>query len=162
VDEIFRELIESNFSDLRGLTVDASIPVPQQLVNEIILAAIQDHSKIRDFEVLIHRQNRVSINLKTSLWPWPVELKLRLDNQVEFSGSPKITAWLETKVLLARIGSLLNVLPAGVRLREDQIILDVKSFLSTAQQQRILELIRSVEIKTEEGKVIFDVKIAVD
>lgn len=162
MDEIFRELIESNFSDLRGLTAHASIPVPQQLVNEIILAAIQDHSKIRDFEVLIHRQNRVSINLKTALWPWPVELKLRLDTRVDFSGSPKIRARLENKVLLARIGSLLNVLPAGIHIREGQIILDVESFLSVPEQSRILELIRSVEIKTEEGKVIVDVKIAVD
>jgi hypothetical protein len=162
VDDIFRRLIDSNFSDLRGLTAEVSIPVPQQLVNEVIAAVRQGGGRLEDFEVLVHRQNRVSINLKTPLWPWPLELKLRLDNRVDFGGSPKIRARLENKVLLARFGSLLNVLPAGIRIHEDQIILDVESFLSTPEQKRILELIRSVEIKTDEGQVIFDIKVNVD
>lgn len=162
MDEIFQKLIDSNFSDLRGLTVDASIPVPQQLVNEIIAPAIQGNPNISDFEVTVQRQNRVSINLKTPLWLWPLELKLRLDNQVDFSGSPKIRAWLESKVLLARIGSFLKALPAGISIHNNLVVVDIRSFLSGPEQRRILEWIRSVEIKTEEGKMIFDIKILVD
>jgi hypothetical protein len=162
VDEIFRNLIESNFSDLRGLTVDASVPVPQQLVNEIIAAVIQGNANIHDFEAIVHRQNRVSINLKTPLWPWPLELKLRLDDRVDFSGSPKIRAWLESNILLARIGSSLKALPAGISIHHDQVLADIESFLSTPEQKRLLGWIRSVEIKTDEGKMIFDIKILVD
>jgi hypothetical protein len=160
MDEIFRKVINNNFSDLEGLTVDASIPVPEHMINEMITAAIQSNSNISYCKVSVSQHNRVSVNLKTPLWPWPLELKLRLKNVVDFTRSPKFIAWLENKVLLARIASFLT-LPAGISIRDDQVVVDIGSFLSTPEQKRILELVRSVEIKTEEGKVIFDVKIEV-
>src|SRR5262245_43449484 len=40
MDKIFRKIIDNNFSDLKGTIVDASIPVPQYLINEIIEAAL--------------------------------------------------------------------------------------------------------------------------
>jgi len=46
MEEIFRRIVEDNFSDLKGLTVDASIPVPGQLVNQIIAAALQGNKNI--------------------------------------------------------------------------------------------------------------------
>jgi hypothetical protein len=162
MDEIFRKVIHNNFSDLEGLTIDASIPVPEHFINEIIVAAIRGNSKISDCKVSVSRQNRVSVNLKTPVWPWPLELKLRLDSVVDFRSSPRIRAWLENKVFLARIGSFLKALPAGITIQDDQVVVDIESFLSMPEQKRILELVRSVQIKTEEGKVIFDVRIEVN
>ena len=53
MDEIFKKLIDSNFSDLNGLTVDASVPVPQYIVNEIIEAALQGNKNIEHCRVSI-------------------------------------------------------------------------------------------------------------
>jgi hypothetical protein len=36
MDEIFEKTIGNEFSDLKGLTVDASIPVRQHIINELI------------------------------------------------------------------------------------------------------------------------------
>lgn len=162
MEQIFRRVIDSNFSDLHGLTVDASIPVPEPLINEIIAAAIRGNDNIDYCKVSIHRENRVAVNLKTPLWPWPLELKLRLEGQMDFRGSPKIHARLENKVFLARIGSFLHALPPGIHIHEDQIVVEIEAFLSTPEQKRMLGLIRSVAIKTEEDKVMFDVKVKVD
>jgi hypothetical protein len=159
MDQLFRRLLEDNFSDLPGLAADVSIPVPEHLVNEIINVAIRESRNISYCRASISRNNRASVNLKTPLWPWPLELKLRLENSMDFPVSPQIRARLENKVLLARIGSFLKALPAWVSIHGDQVDLDVSSFLPP-EQRRFLELVKSVEVKTEEGKVIFNVRIA--
>jgi hypothetical protein len=162
MDEIFQKIVNNNFSDLTGLTVDASIPVPQDLINEIITAALHGSKNIEYCQAAVRRQNRVSVKLKTTLWPWPLDLKIRLFKSVDLTGSPKIRAFLENNVLLGKIGSFLNALPDGVKLYGDQVVVDIGAYLQTPEQARILKLIRSMEIKTEEGKAIFDVKIRVD
>ena len=161
VEEIFQRLIDRKFSELRGLTIDASIPVPELLINEIIVATMPRNGNISDVELFVYSQNRVSLNLKTTLWPWPLELKLRLDHQVDFRGTPIIKARLENKVLLARLGSFLKALPAGISIHNEQVVLDIASFLPSPELKKMLDLVQSVEIKTEAGKVILDVRIEV-
>jgi hypothetical protein len=164
MDKIFRKIIDNNFSDLKGTIVDASIPVPQYLINEIIEAPLQGNKNIEFCRVSIHGQNRVSANVKTTLLPWSINLKLKLDNSVDFASfsSPKIRAWLENNRLLGSLGSFFNALPKGVKLYGNQIVIDIASFLQTPEQKRMLDLVKFVGINTEEGKIILDVKIEVD
>ncbi len=164
MDKIFQKLIDSNFSDLKGLSVDATVPVPQYLVNEILAAALEGNKNIESCQVSIHEQNRVSANVKTTLLPWSLNLKLKLDKSVDFASfsSPKIRAWLENNILLGRLGSFFNALPEGIKLYGSQIVIDITSFLQTPDQRRMLDLVKSVEIQTEEGKVILDAKIEID
>lgn len=161
MDEIFYRLFSDGFSELAGLTVDASIPVPERLINELVSAALQGNKNISYCRVSISHQNRISINLKTPLWPWPLELKLRLERMVDFSRSPLLRAKLDNKVLLGRLGSFFKVLPDGVYIQGDQVIVDLGAFVQAPAQKRFLELVKSAEIRTEEGKVILDVKAAV-
>ena len=57
---------------------------------------------------------------------------------------------------------MFNVLPEGIKLYGDQVVVDLGVFLQTPEQKRILDLVKSVEIDTVEGKVILDVRIEVD
>ena len=157
MDEIFQRILDSNFSELPGLTIDASIPVSESLINEIIGEAILGNKNIRYCRVSISRQNRASVNLKTPLWPWPLELKLKPENAMDFAVSQKIRARLENKVLLAKFGSFLNALPKGISIHGDHVVIDVASLLP--EHKKLLALVQSVEIKTEEGKVILNVRI---
>lgn len=163
MDTIFQKIIDNNFSDLKGTTVDASIPVPQYLINEILGALLQGNKNISSCQASIHRQNRVDINLKTTLLPWSLNLKLKLDTSVDFASfaSPKIRGWLENNILLGRVGAFFNALPEGVKLYGNQIVIDIGSFLQTPEQKRMLSLVRSVGMSTEDGIVILDVKIEV-
>ena len=162
MDEIFQKIIDNNFSDLKGLTVDASIPIPQYIVNEIIEAALQGNKNIEYCRVSIGEQNRISAKLKTTSWPWPLDLKLRLFKAVDLARSPRIRASLENNLLLGKLGSFFRALPKGINLYGNHVVLDIGSFLSTPEQKKILDLVKSAEINTEEGKVILDVKIRVD
>jgi hypothetical protein len=162
MDKIFRKTIENNFSELAGLTVEASIPVPEHIVNEIVDAALLGTKNINYCRVSISRENRVSVNLKTPLWPWPLKLKLKLFKSVDLTSSPKIRAFLENNLLLGKLGSLFKVLPDWINIYEDQIVVDMGSFLQTPEQKRMLDLVKSVEIRTDQAKIIFDVKAGVD
>jgi len=164
MDEIFQKLISNNFSDLAGLTAAASVPVPQYLANEIIEATLEGNKTIKSCRVSIHAQNRVSLNLKTPVWPWPLHLNLRLDKSFDFASfaSPKIRAWLENNRLLGSLGSFFHALPEGVKLYGDQVVIDIGSFLRTPEQKRMLDLVKSVDIRTDEGKVLLDINIEVE
>jgi len=74
--------------------------------------------------------------------------------------SPKLRAWLENNILLGRLGALFNALPEGVKLYGNQAVIDLGSFLNP-DQRRMLSLVKSVAIDTEEDKMILDVKIEV-
>jgi hypothetical protein len=164
MDKIFQKIIDNNFSDLKGTTVDASIPVPQGLINELIEAALKGNKSISSIRASVHPQNRVSLDVKTTLLPWTLNLKLKLDRSVDLASysSPKIRGWMENNRLLGSLGSLFNALPEGVKLYGDQVVFDLGYFIRAPEQKRMLGLIKSVGIRTEEGILILDVKAAVD
>jgi len=164
MDKIFQKIINNNFSDLKGITVDASVPVPQALINELIEASLKGNKSITSVRASVHPQNRVSLDVKTSLLPWTLNLKLRLDTSIDLASysSPKIRAWMENNRLLGSLGSLFNALPEGIRLYGDQVVIDLGSFLRTAEQKKYLDFVKSVNIRTEEGRLLLDVKLEVD
>jgi hypothetical protein len=164
MDKIFQKIINSNFSDLKGTTVDASIPVPQALVNELIEAALKGNKNVASIRASVYAQDRVSLDVKTTLLPWPLNLKLKLDKSVDLASysSPKIRAWMENNRLLGSLGSLFNALPEGIKLYGAQVVIDLGVFIRTPEQKRIIELIKSVGISTKAGTLILDVKIEVD
>jgi len=164
MDKIFQKIINNNFSDLKGTTVDASVPVPESLINEIIAAAIRGNKNIKSCKVSIHGQNLVSANVKTTLLPWSLNLKMKLDKSVDFESfsSPKIRGWLENNILLGKLGALFNLLPDGIKLYGNQIVIDIAAFLPAPEQRRMLGLVKSAKIRTEEDKVIFGVRAEVE
>ncbi len=163
LEEIFQKLIANNFSDVAGLTANASIPVSESLANEMIATMLQGEETIRSCVVSIHEQNQVSMRLKPSLLPWSLHLKLKLDKAVDLASfsSPKMRLWLENNQLLGSLGAFFNALPGWARLYGNQLVIDLGSFLRTPEEKRIFNLLKSLEIRTEEGKAIFDVKIEV-
>ncbi len=162
MDRVFQKLMDSHFSDLAGLTIDASIPVPERVANEIIESALWGNKNISGCRVSIGPQNKVSAIIKTPLWLWPIHLKLKLERSVDMTGSPMIRASLENHVLLGQLGALFKMLPNGINFHDKQVIVDVRSLLETPEQRQMLDLVKSIEIRTEPAKLILDVKIKVE
>jgi len=125
MDAIFQRLVDSNFSELTGLEVNASVSVPERLVNEIVAASLIGNKNLEYCRVSIGGQNRVTADIKSPLWPWPFHLKLKLFREVDFSGSPKVRAFLENNVLLGKLGALFKALPEGIVFYQDQISVDL-------------------------------------
>jgi hypothetical protein len=161
MDKIFSRLAEDNFTELAGLLVDASIPIPEHLVNEIIQAELRGNRNISSCQVNIRGDNRVLVDLKTPRWPWPINLKLKLFNSVELKPSPKIRAFLENNLLLGKLGSFFKGMPDWIFLYNNQIAIDLDAFMKP-DHKRLLALVKSLEIKTEENKIILNVTARVD
>src|SRR5215212_67912 len=164
MEKIFEKMIRNNFSDLKGATVDASVPLPQSLINEFLAEALRGNQSVASIQASIHTQNRLSLNVKTTLLPWPLNLNLKLDNSIDFASysSPKIRAWMENNRLLGSLGSMFNALPEGIKLYENQVVIDLGTFLRTPEQRRLLSFVKSIGMRTEEGKVILDAKIEIN
>ena len=164
MEKIIQRIIRNNFSELNGMAVDASVPVPEPLINELIAEALKGNKNIASVRASIHPQNRVSVDVKTKALPLTLNLKLKLDTSVDFASysSPKIRVWLENNRFLGSLGSLFNALPEGIKLYGDQIVIDLGAFLRNPEQKRLLHLVKSMDIRTEVGKVILDAKIEVD
>lgn len=161
MDTIFQRLFANSFSELPGLTVDASIPVPEDLVNEIIDAALRGNKSITYTRVSIHPDNRVIADVRSPLLPWTLHMKMKLFHSVDFTVVPKLRAFLENNLLLGRLGSLFHALPKGLTLYNNQIAMDVEMF-TPPEHKHLLTLVKSVDLQTEEGKVILKVKLARD
>jgi len=158
MDKIFQRIIDNNFSELPGLVVGACIPVPESLISEIIQTTLRGNRTISYCRVTVGRDNEITADVKSPLLPWTIHLKMKLFGSVDFTSSPKVRAFLENNVLLGKLGALFNALPQGINIYDDQVVVDIGSFLSP-EQKGLLDLVRSVDIKTIEGKVILDVKI---
>ena len=81
-------------------------------------------------------QNRVFVKLKTTILPWPLDLKLKLFKSVDLARSPRIRASLENNLLLGKLGSFFKALPEGIKLYGNQVVVDIESFLSTPEQKK--------------------------
>ena len=164
MDKLFQKIVRNNFSDLKGTTVSATVPVPQYLLNDLIAETMKGNKNIASIQTSVHPQNRLSLDVKTTLLPWALNLKLKLDKEVDFASysSPKIRAWMENNRLLGSLGSLFNALPEGIKLYGNQVVIDLEAFLPEPEHRRLLSLVKSVGIRTEEGTIILDAKIEVN
>ena len=164
MDQVFKRILDNNFSDLKGSTASASIVVSQSVINEVIKAALRGNRNIDSVQLSMQAQNRVSVDVKTTLLPWPLNLRLKLDNAVDLASnsSPKLRAWLENNLLLGSLGSLFNAFPEGVKLYGNQVVIDLGMFLRTPEQKRYLDLVKSIGIQTALGQVILDVDMKVE
>jgi len=160
MDVIFTRALENDLADFPGLVVDASIPVTEAVLNDLIGAVLRENQHITAAHVSIEEQNRLEVTLRTPLWPWPLQLNLKLFHSVDLTSSPAIRAFLENHVLLGKLGAFLKILPEGIRIYEDQLSVDLGSFLTDGPEKRLLELVQSVDIHSEAGRLILNVKIA--
>jgi hypothetical protein len=163
MDRVFQRIIHNHFSELKGTVIEASVPVSQSLINELIQLSLQESKNIESIQVTVHPENRVSAAVKTTVLPWPLNLRLKLDRSVDFASysSPKIRAWMENNRLLGSVGAFLNMLPEGVKVYGDQIVVDLGTWLPTPEQRKYLDLVKFVGIDTGEGQVNLHVRVEI-
>lgn len=159
MDKMMNWLMDGDPAERRGLTVDATITMSEELATELNAIALEGNPQIEYCRVHIHRDNRVTLDVKSPLWPWPVNVKLKLFSSVDLTRSPTVRAFLENHVLLGTLGSLLRALPDGIQLYKDQVSIGIESFLPLQEQRKLLSWIKAIEIRTEEGKIFFDIKV---
>jgi hypothetical protein len=160
-------LRDRKFRDLAGARVSGSIPISERLLNEIVAATMPKNLPVRDVSVRPEQGNRFSVRIspKAAFLP-QLTVKLEIEKQPQFPTSPELVLRMATMGgLLGLAGAafpIASMLPPGVRLEGERIILDLRALAHREGVVDLLELVRELEITTEEGRmrVFVDTSVA--
>lgn len=166
IQSLVHELRRSNFAELHGARVTATIPIAERLINELIAVALPRSAPVRD--VLVHPLpgNRIAVRARLSRADFlpPITLTAEIERQPELPDAPLVLRVLSLPGLLsiaAAATSFLATLPPGVRMDNQRVLVDLPLLLERhgfGEWVRYLEMVR---ITTEEGRLIADVALRV-
>jgi hypothetical protein len=165
-DERFRHILErlraSRMADLAGSRASAIVPVSERLLNEIVAAALPPSAAVQDVTVQPRAGNRlrVSARLTRAAFLPPISLTLEIERQPELPDGPLVLRVMSLPGLLALAGaafSLTSVLPPGLRLEDQRLLVDVRSLLERHGLGEALAYLESLKVTTEEGRLIVEV-----
>lgn len=162
--DLLRQQHARGFPDLAGARVTVSIPVSDRLVTTFANENMPASGPVRAIDVRAHEANRLSVRVRLrrpALMP-PVSLNLAIVQQPRLPEAPAIGLRLAAPgALLALAGSaarVFNVLPPGVQMDGDRINVDLRAMLEQRGLGEVLDYLESLEITTEDGKIIFSAR----
>lgn len=169
-DPRLRRLVEqlraSQFADLAGARVSASIPVSERLLNDAVAALLPASAPVRDVSVQPQAGNRLSVRarLKRSDFLPPFTLKLAIERQPELPDGPLVLRLLTLPGLMSFFGSALSLnamLPPGVTLDEDRLLVDVRALLQQRGFGDVIRFVETLRITSDQGRLLVDATLRV-
>lgn len=166
ITRILEELRASRFAELRGARVSASIPVSERLLNQLVAAAVPPDAVVRDLSLHPKPGNRIGVRARLSRADFlpPITLTLEIERQPELPDSPMVLRVLSLPGLMSLAGaaaSLTSMLPPGVRLDNQRVLVDLRVLLQRYGYDELLGVLSGLRISTEEGRLIADVELRV-
>jgi hypothetical protein len=166
VSRVLEALRASQFADLKGARVSASIPIAESLLNELIAATLPPSIPLQ--RVTLHPKQgdraRVSAKLTRPEFLPPISLTLEIESQPAMPDSPLVLRVTSLPGLVALAGAALPVstmLPPGVRLERQRVLVDMRMLLDRFGYGAIVPFLDTVKVTTEEGRLILDVDVRV-
>ena len=164
--EILRQLQSTQFRDLRGARVAATIPISERLVNEIVTASLPRSVPVREVRVQPLAGDAFAVRLvpRAALLP-ALSLRLEIIQQPELPSTPVLVLRMATMGALFGLASaafpIAGLLPPGVRLDGDRIMLDLAALAARAGAADLLPHLASLRVNTEDGRVVLHADIVV-
>jgi hypothetical protein len=156
----------AGFPDARGATATLTLPVSDKLLNEIVAESLPRSRHIRDLQLHAQPGNRIGVRLKlgsASFLP-PINLTLVIVEQPDLPASPVLVLRLEMGGLLALASTalrFLDALPAGVRVENDRLHVNLAELLAERRLDSWLEYIKELNVSTDEGTLIVSIRAGV-
>jgi hypothetical protein len=163
---ILEQLRATRFADLAGARIGASIPIPERILNELVAASIPPTAPVRDVAVRPQAGDRFALRARLASLDFlpPITLTVVIERQPELPDSPLVLRLLSIPGMIAMMGaaaSIASKLPPGIRMDKDLVLVDLKTLAERQGYADLLPLIRSLRIRTEEGRVILEVDAGV-
>lgn len=164
---LLREQQAAGFADVAGIRVSATLPVSDRLLTRVVLAQLPPAASISAFELRAHQGNRLTIRVRLarpSFLP-PFTIPFTIERQPDLPQSPVFVLRMGSiGGLLALAGPVVrffDVLPPGVQLQNDRVLVDVKTLLEQHGAELALTFLEQLEITTDEGRVVVFFRAAV-
>jgi hypothetical protein len=169
-----RDFIEkqriNGYNGFKGAIIRGSIPVKQEVINDIIQETVLRNSGlIRHMQLTVQDQNRIDVNLTIQKWilSKSFNLELYIEREINFPSSPTINIWLPAsqKVLgsIAEIvTNLVGFFPASVKVTGRLIEINLKVLLQQQKMGELVQFIKFAEIEGQRGKILLNFRLEVD
>ena len=160
--DLLESLQQSRFADLKGTRASVRVPVSERLVNEVIAANLRPGGAVSGARVRPHAGNRLDIQVKLAKPAFlpPLTIGAFIESQPEFPHSAQLVLRLTSLpgVMSFAGGAVafFNVLPPGIRMDGDRVIVDIADLARQQGRADVLELIRRVHVTTEEAAVVLE------
>ena len=151
-------LRDAGFRDLAGTRISGSIPVSERLLNQLVAATMPKNLPVREVTVRPEPGNRFSVRISPRAAFLPqLTVKLEIEKQPQFPISPEIVLRMATMGGLLGLAGvafpIASMLPPGVRLEGERIVVDLRELARREGVADLLELVRELDISTDEGRV---------
>ena len=165
--ELFNRQQAAGFPGLTGSDARATIRVSAPLLNEAVTTALASVAAVRDVSVQPRASNRFDVRLtlaKPAFLP-SLNLTLLIERQPALPANPvlglRITGAGGMMRLAAPAITSFGLLPPGVRLESDHLLVDLRTLLQQHGQQQVLDYAEQLQVMTEEGTLVVLVQLRI-
>lgn len=157
--DILHRLQTGGFRDVAGTQIAASVPVSARLINELVAATLPAGAPVREVSIRPEAGNRFSVRItpRASLLP-PLTLRLEIEQQPDLPAFPVLVMRMKTMGGLFGLASAAlpigNMLPPGVRLDGERILVDLGALAADRGFGDLLTYVRRLTVNSEDGRVI--------
>lgn len=164
---VLETLRASGFGDIAGARVTATVPLTEELLNEIIAACLPAPGAIRTLTVHPRADNRLGVRVKFARPEFapPLSATLALERQPQLPAHPQF----ELRVMglpgllafAAPLVSIQSLLPPGIHLERDRVRVDLAALLLRHGQADLLGYLEDFRLTAEAGRLLIDVRVVV-
>lgn len=161
--DLLREQQSTHFADLAGAHTAFTIPVSERLLNRILVERLPRSAPVSELQVHPEDGNRVTVSVKLSKFAFlpAVRVRFAIERQPDLPASPVLVLRIEGKAALAGPAlGFLNVLPPGVRLENDRLLVDLAALLAQYGAAEVLLYLTALEVTATAGRVIVSGRLA--
>ena len=164
---LFADQERAGFSDLIGSEGQGAIKLSEALLNTVITGQLRDSASIRELHVSPRAGNKFAVRVvlkKPSFLP-PISLEVIVQKQPSLPDDPVLVLELSGMGGLLRfagpVAGFFTALPPGVRMEGERVFVDMRAALAPHGLTSVLNYVETVEVTTEEGRVVLSFKVRV-
>ena len=138
----------------------------ERLINEIVASAVRPGGPVREVRVHPASGDAFSVRVapRASLLP-SITVRLEIERQPELPASPVLVLRMATMGGLFGLASaafpIAGMLPPGVRLDGDRILVDLRAIAADRGAADLLEYVTGLQLHTEEGRAVLHVDLSI-
>jgi hypothetical protein len=150
----------ANFPGLSGSEIQGTLRISADLLNEAIAANLAAAAPLRELTVQPRGGNRLDVRVKLAKPAFlpTLSLTLLIEHQPQLPADPVLVMKLSGAAgiigLAAPAITSFGVLPPGVRLDGDRVLIDLRTLLQRYGQAALLDHAEQLQVTTEEGRLV--------
>ena len=160
---LLREQQSGGFPDLAGTDVAATIPIADHLISRLIADRIPPSAPIREFALVAHAGNEITLRVrltKPALFP-SVQLRLAIEQQPDLPSSPIVVLRIVSHGfagIAANALKFVDALPPGVQFDGGRFVIDLRRILERQNAAEALAYLTDLKITTLDHRVVVHVR----